>query len=43
MAHVLLLFCILGVSWGWVLCYCSFKLAKCTRQDDGWVWSIGGM
>jgi len=43
MAHVLLLFCILGVRWGWVLCYCSLKWAKYTRQDDGWVWSIGGM
>lgn len=43
MAHVLLLFCILGVRWGWVLCYCSLKWAKCTRQDDGWEWRIGGM
>ena len=43
MVHVLLLLCILGVRWGRVLCYCSLKWAKCTRQGDGWVWSIGGM
>ena len=43
MAHVLLLFCILGVRWDWVSCYCSLKWAKCTRLDDGWVWNIGGV
>jgi hypothetical protein len=27
MVHVLLIFCILGVRWGWVSCYCSLKWA----------------